>query len=69
MDEKLQVVQDNHTCRFGSFGHPTRAHQVGEFPTRDMKEKVKTRRVLGQFRAGFFGQFGRADQVFLGIFI
>jgi hypothetical protein len=50
---------------FGPFGHPTRAHRVGKFPTCDMKEKVETRWIFRRFGDGFFG---RVDQVFLGDF-
>jgi hypothetical protein len=53
---------------FCPFGYPTRASRVGEFPTRDMKENVEIRRVFRRFGAGFFGQVGRADHVFLGDF-
>jgi hypothetical protein len=53
---------------FDLFGHPTRAPRVGEFPTRDMKEKVETWRVFRWFGAGFFGRVGWADHVFLGYF-
>jgi hypothetical protein len=39
---------------FGPFGHPTRDPRVGDFSTRDMKEKVEIRRVFRRFGAGFF---------------
>jgi hypothetical protein len=39
---------------FGPFGHPSRATWVGKFPTRDMKEKVKTQRVFKRFGAVFW---------------
>ena len=53
---------------FGPFGHPTHAHRVWEFQTRDNKENVKTRRVFGRFGSGFFGRVSwvsRAGRVFL----
>ena len=48
---------------FSPFGHPICAPQVGEFSTRDIKEKVETRRVFKQFGVEFFGRVGRANRV------
>jgi hypothetical protein len=50
---------------FCPFGYPTRASQVGEFPTRDSDEKMENRRVSGgSIRVFLVGLIGSV-QVFL----